>query len=83
MKINEKYIVRKINDNIILINKYEQNEIYKFYNTSKQLFMLVQETNNQEKIIQKYQSKYKINYEQAKKDVNNFIEELNKLGILE
>ena len=82
MKINEKFIIREINREMILVNKYENNEIYKFNSTSKFIISLIMNNKNKNEIIDKLCDKYNIEKERATKDTINFIEEIKALGIL-
>lgn len=82
MKINEKFIIREINREMILVNKYENNEIYKFNSTSKFIISLIMNNKNKNEIIDELCDKYNIEKERATKDTINFIEEIKALGIL-
>lgn len=83
ININKNFIIRYINDEIILINKKENNEIYKFNNTSQFIFSLIQKNIDKDTIIKKMHKKYNITESIAEKDVTEFINSLKEVGIIE
>ena len=83
MKINNKYELKKVLDNYVLIdNSKNSNYIMKINEVSKRIFECINEKKNKEEIVEILLNEDDVNKEQLLKDIDDFINESISKGII-
>lgn len=83
MKLNKNFVCKKVLDNDILIDIKNNNKvIYKLNETSKYIFELIKDGYTLEEIINEVKINFNIDLVTASKDVTEFIDKLEQLGIV-
>lgn len=83
MKINDKYELKKVLDNYVLIdNSKNSNHIIKINEVSKRIFECIKEGKNKDEIIDILLNEYEVSKEQLLKDIDDFISDSISKGII-
>lgn len=83
MKINDKYELKKVLDNYVLIdNSKNSNRIIKINEVSKRIFECIKEGKNKDEIIDILLNEYDVSKEQLSKDIDDFISDSISKGII-
>lgn len=80
-KINKGFIIETTGNKATIFDP-ETSSLYTLNGVGKFLFLLIKKGKAKEEIIVAMTERYTIQYDQAKKDIDEFIEELLKMGIL-
>lgn len=83
VKLSSEYILRRINEEIILINQRESKMILRFNNTGREIIEHIVKTGNVDLIKNSLVSKYNQCYEDISKDIDDFFKELIEARIIE
>lgn len=82
MKINNNYVIKKVLDSDVIINiKSNTDDIIKLNKTSKDICDCVLNNMKIEEIVNYLLDKYDVDIDVAKKDVDNFVNEMIHKGI--
>lgn len=83
MKINDKYELKMVLDNYVLIdNSKNSNHIIKINEVSKRIFECIKEGKNKDEIIDILLNEYDVSKEQLLKDIDDFISDSISKGII-
>ena len=83
MKINDKYELKMVLDNYVLVdNSKNSNHIIKINEVSKRIFECIKEGKNKEEIIDILLNEYDVSKEQLLKDIDDFINDSISKGII-
>ena len=83
MKINDKYELKMVLDNYVLIdNSKNSNHIIKINEVSKRIFECIKEGKNKGEIIDILLNEYEVSKEQLLKDIDDFINDSISKGII-
>ena len=81
--ISSKIKIRETQPECILIFDPERDFFYEFNSTGSELFLLLKKGLSFEKIIDFLAEEYGLSREEAKKELNSFVERLKKLKVVE
>lgn len=82
LKLNSQFVARTIDDNLIIINKYEASEIYKFTSIYKSIILEVFDNGTLEDVVDKVKKQYH-NRINLNTDINRCVSDLVELKIIE
>ncbi len=87
MKLNKKLVKREIAGDVLLVpvgkSVYDSNGLFVLNETGNFLWDLIEVCVNESELIEKLLTEYEVSYEEASKDVHDFLGKLKQLGILD
>lgn len=83
MRLNDKFIVKKIGESAIFIERDVADKIVKMNKTAAEICEYAGSDMNKEEIIKMLSERYDVSETDARDDVENIVEKMIELGILE
>ena len=79
-RIKEKFIIKSVNDGVLLIDKTENKNIFQF--NAFGAFIIINIGSNKENIIEELNQKFLVDKEQLSKDYDEFVSSLLESDII-
>ena len=80
-RINDKVVYREVDDGIVLIN-LESGFYYSFNGSARFIFDLLNRNRDTGEVVEKMMAEFDITDDEARKDMNEFLEALEKEDIV-
>lgn len=81
LKINKGLITQKINDKLVIFDS-SKSSLYTLNETAAFIFRKIKNKHNQAEIVTSITEKYKVSYQEAKKDLEGLLKQLQKQKII-